>query len=166
MRAEREEEAARYRAVMAEQKRKDAARFEALLSTLTSPHVPLHSASPSVSSLGLTSASPGQGNVVTNHIGAPSALKAAVQPPPVLSTDINFQYFREWRRRWTDYATMVDLAGLPQPKLLIQLRMCLSLETQRVLEHTLLVPPDSTSSVDEVLDDFQQHIKDSSNEAL
>ena len=40
---------------------------------------------------------------------------------------------------------MVDLASLP--KQLIQLRMCLSLEIQRALEHTLQVPPDSNSSV-------------------
>lgn len=61
---------------------------------------------------------------------------------------------------------MVDLASMPLPKQHIQLRMCLSLDTQRVLEHTLQVPPDSTSSVEAVLDILQRHIKDSSNEAL
>ena len=163
-RVEREEEAARYRAELAEQKREDAARFEALLSKLA----PQPASSPAFT--------PGHPPPVSSHtpqvpvssspVGTPSAPKAAAQPPPVLSTDVTFQYFREWRRRWADYATMVDLASLPQPKQLIQLRMCLSLETQRVLEHTLLVPPDSTSSVDEVLNTLQQHFKDSSNEAL
>ncbi|MPC62398.1 hypothetical protein E2C01_056483 [Portunus trituberculatus] len=52
-----------------------------------------------------------------------------------------FQYFRE----------LVDLVSLPQPRQLIQLRMCPSLETQRVLEYTLLVPPYSTS-INKVLD--------------
>ena len=61
---------------------------------------------------------------------------------------------------------MVDLASLPLPKQLIQLRMCLTLETQRILEHTLQVSPDSTRSTDAVLDILQQHVRDSSNEAL
>ena len=61
---------------------------------------------------------------------------------------------------------MVDLASLPSPKQLIRLRMCSSLETQRAQEHTLQMFPDSDSSVEEILDVFQKHIKDSSNEAL
>ena len=61
---------------------------------------------------------------------------------------------------------MVDLASLPNPKQLIQLRMCLSLETQRVLEHTLQVSPDFDSSIEEILDVLQKHVKDFSNEAL
>lgn len=39
-------------------------------------------------------------------------------------------------------------------------------ETQRVLEHMLQVPPDSTSSIDEVLGTLQKHIEESSNKAL
>ncbi|XP_068229734.1 uncharacterized protein [Palaemon carinicauda] len=41
---------------------------------------------------------------------------------------------------------MVDLGILPTRKQLIQLRMCLSLETQRILDHTLNVPPDTDRS--------------------
>ena len=44
--------------------------------------------------------------------------------------------------------------------------MYLSLETQRVLEHTLQVSPDSDFSVEEILDVLQKHVKNSSNEAL
>ena len=61
---------------------------------------------------------------------------------------------------------MVDLGTLPNPKQLLQLRMCLSLETQRILEHTLNVPPDTDMKVDEVLDILQEHIKNQRNEAL
>jgi len=92
--------------------------------------------------------------------------KASVQIPPPLAPDVTFQAFREWRRRWEDYAIMVDLASLPQPKQHIQLRMCLSQETQRILEHALQVPPDSTLSVTDVLDKLQRHIKDQSNEVI
>ena len=61
---------------------------------------------------------------------------------------------------------MVDLGTLPRQKQLIQLRMCLSLETQRILEHTLDIPPDTGMSVDQVLDALGEHIKGLRNEAL
>ncbi|XP_045114017.1 uncharacterized protein LOC123506168 [Portunus trituberculatus] len=61
---------------------------------------------------------------------------------------------------------MIDLPSLTLPKQRIQLRMCLTLETQRVLEHTLQVSPTSLKPVDEVLDILQAHIRDSNNEAL
>lgn len=44
--------------------------------------------------------------------------------------------------------------------------MCLSLETQRILEHTLNVPPDTDRSVDEVLNVLQEYIKNLRNKAL
>ncbi|KAK4314445.1 hypothetical protein Pmani_014254 [Petrolisthes manimaculis] len=46
------------------------------------------------------------------------------------------------------------------------MRMCLTLETQRILEHTLGITPDTDKTVDEVLDELQEHIKNSRNEAL
>ena len=55
----------------------------------------------------------------------------------------------------------MDIASLPNPK-----QLCLSLDTQRVLDHTLQVSPDSNSSVGEILNVLQKHVKDSSNEAL
>ena len=61
---------------------------------------------------------------------------------------------------------MVDLSKLPRQKQLIQLRMCLTLETQRILEHTLEIHPSTDKTVDEVLDALQQHIKSLRNKAL
>lgn len=148
--ADREEAA---RAEREEQRREDAARFEALLTRLAPMSLQ-------------PSGAAGSPAAPSGPPAAPPTPKAAVQPPPPLSSDVTYQQFREWRRKWEDYATMVDIASLSRPKQLIQLRMCLSLETQRVLEHTLQVPPSSTSSVDEVLDVLQKHIKESSNEAL
>ena len=60
--------------------------------------------------------------------------------------------FREWCCRWEDYSVMVDLARIPREKQLIQMRMCLTLETQRLLEHTLDIPPSTDMTVDQVLD--------------
>ena len=64
---------------------------------------------------------------------------------------------------------MVDLTSLPNPKQPIQLRLCLSLETQRLLENTLQVPSDSTSWIVGVLNIIQQlhpAIKHSEDEHL
>ncbi|XP_068238582.1 uncharacterized protein [Palaemon carinicauda] len=96
----------------------------------------------------------------------PLPQKAIAQTPPPLHPDATYQVFREWRRRWDDYSVMVDLGTLSTRKQLIQLRMCLSLETQRILEHTLNVPPDTDWSVEEVLNVLQEHIKNLRNEAL
>ena len=61
---------------------------------------------------------------------------------------------------------MVDLSSLPQPKQLIQVRACLSLQMQRVLEYTLQVAPDSSASMEDVLNELQEHVKGQNNEAL
>jgi len=61
---------------------------------------------------------------------------------------------------------MVDLLSLPSSKQHIQLRMCLTPEMRRVLEHKLNVPADPTCSVDDVLTKLEEHIKNASNEAL
>ncbi|XP_068232095.1 uncharacterized protein [Palaemon carinicauda] len=96
----------------------------------------------------------------------PLPQKAIAQTPPPLRPDATYQVFREWHRRWDDYSVMVDLGTLSTRKQLIQLRMCLSLETQRILEHTLNVSPDTDRSVEEVLNVLQEHIKNLRNEAL
>ncbi|XP_045120473.1 uncharacterized protein LOC123509916 [Portunus trituberculatus] len=61
---------------------------------------------------------------------------------------------------------MIDLQRLPREKQLIQLRMSVSLEVQRTLEHTLGIAPDTLLAVDEVLDVLQSHFKSQRNEAL
>ncbi|KAG0697957.1 hypothetical protein GWK47_026177 [Chionoecetes opilio] len=61
---------------------------------------------------------------------------------------------------------MLDLQKLPRQKQLIQLRMSVSLDVQRILEHTLGVAPDTSLTVTEVLDTLQSHFKSQRNEAL
>lgn len=61
---------------------------------------------------------------------------------------------------------MIDLSTLTLPKQLIQLRMCLSPEILHVLRSRLNVPDDTASSVQEVLDMLEAHVKDQTNEAL
>ena len=89
-----------------------------------------------------------------------------MQNPPPFRADATFQVFREWRRRWDDYYTMVDLSKMSREKQLIQMHMCLILNTQRLLEHTLRIPPNTDKSVDEVLNELQERITKSRNEAL
>ena len=58
---------------------------------------------------------------------------------------------------------MIDLPSLTLPKQRIQLRMCLTLETQRVFQHILQVSPTSPKPINEVLDILQAHMRDSNN---
>ena len=92
--------------------------------------------------------------------------KVTVNLPPALTPDVTFRQFSEWKQRWQDYAVMVDLNSLTQPKHLIQLRACLSVEMRRVLEHNLGVPPDSTLPLEDVLAKIQTYVKSQQNEAL
>ncbi|KAK8381353.1 hypothetical protein O3P69_018440 [Scylla paramamosain] len=85
-RVERGEEAARYRAELAEQKREDAARFEALLSRLAPP--PASSPAPTPGHPPSVSSHPPQAPVSSSPAGTPPAPKATAQPPPVLPTDV------------------------------------------------------------------------------
>lgn len=144
-----------------ERRREDNARFEQLI-TLLAPHKQSPTPSPSSgdtdAAAAATSQPPAQPHLPPH--------KPAAQTPPPLKPDATYQIFREWRRRWQDYATMVDLSSLPQDKQLIQLRMCLTLETLRVLEHTLQIPPSTDKPVHEVLDALESHIKGLRNEAL
>ena len=50
---------------------------------------------------------------------------------------------------------MVDLTRMPHEKQLIQLRTCVSLDVQGLMEHTVGIPPDTQLTVDEVLDNLQ-----------
>lgn len=61
---------------------------------------------------------------------------------------------------------MVDFESLSWQKQFIQLRMCLSLGTQQVLEHMLQMSLDSICLMKLVLHLLQKHIKGRSNEAI
>ncbi|MPC57133.1 hypothetical protein E2C01_051107 [Portunus trituberculatus] len=61
---------------------------------------------------------------------------------------------------------MIDLSILTLSKQLIQLRKCLSPEMLHVLRSHFNIPDDTASSVQEVLDMLEAHVKDQMNEAL
>ena len=132
------------------------ARFTTLIQMLApAQHQP--SDDSTVLSTGATASQSAVG--LSNQPFLPPPQKVSAQTPPPLKPDATFQMFREWRRRWDDYAVMVDLSKLNPQKQMIQMRMCLTLETQRVLEQTLQTSPSTNMTVDEVLDALQLHIK-------
>ncbi|XP_068235531.1 uncharacterized protein [Palaemon carinicauda] len=147
-----------------QRRQEESARFTALLQRL----LPVTSQPDSTHSLSVNTLSTSSVPTVSSSSSSviPAPQKAITQNPPPLQADASFQVFREWRRRWEDYSIMVDLSKLPREKQLIQLRMCLTLETQRILEHTLDIPPNTDKTVEEVLDELQDHVKSLRNEAL
>ncbi|XP_064116655.1 uncharacterized protein K02A2.6-like [Macrobrachium nipponense] len=92
--------------------------------------------------------------------------KPTVHPPPLLQQDATYQAFRQWRLRFEDYAALVGLDRLHQTSQLIHLRTCISLDVQRLLTHTLGIPPNTSLSLTEVLDTLQKHFRSLRNEAL
>ena len=159
-RRRKEEEDARKQEEDARKQAEDA-RMAAFIQALANLSAPPGSLTQDPSSTGT-----GLQHTPTPGPAAPKAQKAITQLPPPLAADATFQTFREWRRRWTDYARMVDLATLPREKQLIQMRMCLTLDMQGTLERTIGIPPDTSMPVDEILDALQEHIKNSRNEVL
>ena len=100
---------------------------------------------------------------VTPNVSLPEVV---VQPPPMLLQDVTLQQFKEWKQQWDDYAIMVDLHSLPQPKQLVQLRTSLSVEMRRTLEVSLGVLPSSTLTLAEVINLLHDFVRAQKNEAL
>ena len=60
--------------------------------------------------------------------------------------------FQDWRREWSDYATVTQLASQSQETQLAKLRLCMTPATRHTLVHILKVEPDAQLKVSEVLD--------------
>ncbi|ROT64584.1 hypothetical protein C7M84_017473 [Penaeus vannamei] len=103
---------------------------------------------------------------------APAAHQLSPVPPVAttsgsqLQSDVTYQLFRQWRRKFEDYSVLMGLHSLPPATQHIYLRTCVSLEVQRLLHYTLAIPPDSSMPVVQVLDALQQYFRNSQNEAL
>ncbi|XP_069985567.1 uncharacterized protein [Penaeus vannamei] len=132
------------------------------------PAIPTSEASPAITSTAASSVitSPAVTDISSASPVMHPASKTVAHRPPTLRADDTFQTFRQWRRSWDDYATMVDLQKLAREKQLIQLRMSVSLDVQRTLEHTLGIAHDTSLTVDQVLNELQKHFKNQRNEAL
>ena len=92
--------------------------------------------------------------------------KVEIRLPKPLNVDVSFRQFSEWKQQFLDYCSMVDLFDYPNNKQLIQLRSCLSLEMNRLLEHNLGIPPDSSMPLADVLTKIETYVKGQHNEAL
>ncbi|XP_069994141.1 uncharacterized protein [Penaeus vannamei] len=99
-------------------------------------------------------------------ITAPVMGKPMIPSPPQLQSDVTYQLFRQWRRKFEDYSVLMGLHSLPPATQHIYFRTCVSLEVQRLLHYTLAIPPDSSMPVVQVLDALQQYFRNSQNEAL
>ena len=137
-----------------EDKEEERRRFDALLARLTPQQVPAAQ---------ITGSDPST-SLAPQVMSKPLLPKAT--PPPALSQDVTLLQFKEWQQQWEDYAVMVDLDSLSQPKQLVQLRASLSAEMRRVLEVTLGVPASSTLTVSEVISRLRDFVRGQRNEAL
>ncbi|KAK3895888.1 hypothetical protein Pcinc_000496 [Petrolisthes cinctipes] len=105
----------------------------------------------------------------TNVVPPPTPnakLRPTITPPQPLQSDVSYQRFRDWRRRFDDYAVMTDLSTLPLGKQHIQLRTCLTPEMLHTLHYRLQVPKDDSTPIADVLVTLDRHCKAQTNEAL
>ncbi|KAK3890324.1 hypothetical protein Pcinc_005706 [Petrolisthes cinctipes] len=93
-------------------------------------------------------------------------MRPTMTPPQPLLSDVSYQRFRDWRRRFDDYAVMTDLSTLPLGKQHIQLRTCLTPEMLHTLHYHLQVPKDDSTPITDVLATLDRHFKAQTNEAL
>lgn len=146
--AQHREEEAQPREEERERREEDAWSFEALLKSVSLQHSP----------------SPPQNKPFQKQRWQPQQSPANVPQP--LTSNVTFRRFREWRRRWEDYATLLDLSSMPQRKQLAHLRVCLSSDTLSILEDNLRIFGDSLHTVDEALDLLQEYLEARNSEAI
>ena len=107
-----------------------------------------------------------QASTSTTTTPSTSIPKAQIQSPDKLRLDATLRGAQEWKMKWSEYATIIDLHTFPQPKQFAVLRLCLDDEVLRILDHTLGVKPDSTLPVEDIIDRIISHIRDQRNESL
>ncbi|KAK3876080.1 hypothetical protein Pcinc_019092 [Petrolisthes cinctipes] len=105
----------------------------------------------------------------TNVVPPPTPnakMRPTITPPQPLQPDVSYKRFRDWRRRFHDYAVMTDLSTLPLGKQHIQLRTCLTPEMLHTLHYRLQVPKDDSTPIADFLATLDRHFKAQMNEAL
>ena len=159
----RREERVEAERIRQEDKAEERHRFNALIAAITPQQHQLQQQGVQAGNPQVVGLSP----VTTPQVTPTTSLpKAAVQPPPALLQDVTLRQFKDWKQQWDDYAIMVDLHSLPQPKQLVQLRSSLSAEMRRTLEVSLGVAPDSTLTLMEVMNLLHDFVRAQKNEAL
>ncbi|KAK3890319.1 hypothetical protein Pcinc_005701 [Petrolisthes cinctipes] len=133
--------------------------FATLIAALQPLNIP---ATPAASVQNSSSRTTGTASLQTPN----SYIKAVTSPPPLLQPDTSYQAFREWRRRWQDYAVMTNLTTLPLSKMHIQLRTRLSPEVMHTLHYRIQIPQDDTLPIEDVLITLDKHFKAQTNKAL
>ena len=88
-------------------------------------------------------------------------------PAPILQHDATYQTFRTWRIAWQDFSSYHNIPSrFSREQQLIQLRACLGVQTQHLLQHTLGIPPSTHMRVEEVLDALETHFRGLCKEVL
>ncbi|KAG0718950.1 hypothetical protein GWK47_051498 [Chionoecetes opilio] len=110
-------------------RKEEDSRFQVLVTLLSPPqsaaserHIPSSPASheagarglsPTVAAPATTTAPLAASPVAATPTVTTSAGKHVAHSPPTLLADSSFQVFRQWRRLWEDFSTMLDLQRLP-----------------------------------------------------
>ena len=74
--------------------------------------------------------------------------------------------FWKWRKAYNDYVEVLQAQDVPQQSQLALLRTFFSMEMREVVEHILLIPDDTETSTDNILNNIKDYVRGQRNIAL
>ena len=86
--------------------------------------------------------------------------------PPLLDTSTTYSKFRSWRTIWNDYRMMSKLEKLPLNIQKAELRSCLTEEMRIHIKCAIDIHDEDDSTVEDILDKIQVHLRKKRNVAL
>ena len=86
--------------------------------------------------------------------------------PPLLNSSITYSKFRPWREIWNDYSMLIKLDQFPLQVQKAEFRSCLSEDMRILLKCALDVQENDTSTIAQILDKIQNHLRMKRNVAL
>ena len=112
-------------------------------------------------------ANPHASNRTSGEAQAPVTGKInAAARPPLLDTTTTYSKFRFWRTTWNDYVTISNIDKLPLNIQKAEFRSCLSEDMRIHIKCAIDVSDDDQSTIEEILDKIQQHLRQKRNIAL
>ena len=100
------------------------------------------------------------------HRGPDNIKIHAPARPPLLDTTTTYSKFRSWRTIWNDYQMLTKLDQLPLNIQKAEFRSCLTEEMRIHIKCAIDIHDEDGSTIEEILDKIQLHLRQKRNVAL
>ena len=102
----------------------------------------------------------------SNRSQSASSKLHAPARPPLLDTTTTYSKFRSWRTIWKDYAMISKLDQFPLKIQKAEFRSCLTEEMRIHIKCAIDIQDEDESTIEEILDKIQTHLRQKRNVAL